>query len=416
MFAHFRRTDSWLGLGVATLALALFVLLALIVSPAWADTPPITLTADPPALPAGGGQVKLHIRLHNVKDARLDGQSLHGDKTDKTFDLTQTTTFTVTGKDKKHNNQPVTQSLTVVVAAAPTPEPTPVRVFNPLVGEFAFQTSNGHFLTALGGGGHGSNAVHTDATKIGGWEKFRLVPVGPAPTSGRPNYYAIMTSNGHYVTAVNGGGVIGDALHTDATNVAAWEIFRMFQQPGGYFTIQTVNGYLLTAVGGGGKTTDPIHTDGKSASGWEMWRLVKIGDLDNSVSYAIWSDFVSRYLTTTGAGGPHNDAVEPNAAQADSAAEFELMRQPDGTYAIYRVPYYLTALGGGGKGSAPFHLDAPQVGGWEKFSFSDQGDGTYIITTSGGGVLGINDQGKIATNGGVNHSSQLFRLIWESGF
>lgn len=42
-------------------------------------------------------------------------------------------------------------------------------------GTCAFQTSNRHFLTAVGGGGRITNVIHTDATNIDAWEKFSSV-------------------------------------------------------------------------------------------------------------------------------------------------------------------------------------------------------------------------------------------------
>jgi len=63
--------------------------------------------------------------------------------------------------------------------------------------------------------------------------------------------YALQTSNGIiYVTAVDGGGLAhgtaeSDNLHTDATRVGAWEKFRITDQGNCTYTIQTVSGYYL---------------------------------------------------------------------------------------------------------------------------------------------------------------------------
>ena len=35
-----------------------------------------------------------------------------------------------------------------------------------------FQTSNGHYLTAVGGGGRTTDVIHSDATRVGSWERF----------------------------------------------------------------------------------------------------------------------------------------------------------------------------------------------------------------------------------------------------
>jgi len=37
-----------------------------------------------------------------------------------------------------------------------------------------FQTVNGHYLTAVGGGGRTTDTIHTDATRVGAWEKFTV--------------------------------------------------------------------------------------------------------------------------------------------------------------------------------------------------------------------------------------------------
>lgn len=86
-----------------------------------------------------------------------------------------------------------------------------------------FQTVNGHYLTAVGGGGRTTDVIHTDAVAIGAWEKFTLVDSG----DGSPIHYGLLTVNGHYLTAVGGGGRVTDAIHSDATRVLAWEEFRV---------------------------------------------------------------------------------------------------------------------------------------------------------------------------------------------
>jgi hypothetical protein len=61
--------------------------------------------------------------------------------------------------------------------------------------------------------------IHSNATRLQGWEKFQLHPLGYG-------YYDITVADGHYLTAVGGGGLSsGDTLHTDATRVGSWETF-----------------------------------------------------------------------------------------------------------------------------------------------------------------------------------------------
>ena len=37
-----------------------------------------------------------------------------------------------------------------------------------------FQTVNGHYPTAVGGGGRTTDTIHSDATRVGSWEKFTV--------------------------------------------------------------------------------------------------------------------------------------------------------------------------------------------------------------------------------------------------
>ena len=39
----------------------------------------------------------------------------------------------------------------------------------------AIQTITGNFLTAVGGGGRTTDTMHSDATGVGAWEKFRFI-------------------------------------------------------------------------------------------------------------------------------------------------------------------------------------------------------------------------------------------------
>ena len=150
------------------------------------------------------------------------------------------------------------------VASASTATPAKSRIDG-----CSIQTANGHYLAAVGGGGR-ADVIHTNATTVGAWEKFSLVnsfdgatptmrrghvgrvlpdragqrradqrhdPSDPAPAAGLRggafnslglDLYDIQVADGHYLTAVNGGGLSsGDTLHTDATRVGSWETFRL---------------------------------------------------------------------------------------------------------------------------------------------------------------------------------------------
>jgi hypothetical protein len=144
-----------------------------------------------------------------------------------------------------------------------------------------FKTANGHYLTAVNGGGLAGvdaggqpiDVIHTDAVQAGGWETFTLVgPGGGAP-------YGIQTTNAHFLTAVGGGGRITDVIHSDATAMQGWEKFIVVKAPPApgdpqdVYSIQTIDGHFLTAVDGGGRTTDTIHSDATAINGWEKFHM-----------------------------------------------------------------------------------------------------------------------------------------------
>jgi hypothetical protein len=146
-------------------------------------------------------------------------------------------------------------------------------VFVPAGRRLAIQTNSGNYITAVNGGGVGGpGALHTDVTRIQGWEMFTFIEQG---CGGK---YAIQTANGNFWSAVNGGGVGGaDAIHTNATTVGAWELFTLAPLGGDAYAIKTANGRYLTALNGGGKATgDIVHTDATAVNAWERFRLIPV--------------------------------------------------------------------------------------------------------------------------------------------
>ena len=104
-----------------------------------------------------------------------------------------------------------------------------------LPGQFAIQTFLSEtFLTAVAGGGRIANAVHVNGTVVGPTEKFRLWASSTRQhTPENPEgflQYAIQTEDGTYITAVGGGGRSSDVLHTDATQPSTWEQFGLIPQ------------------------------------------------------------------------------------------------------------------------------------------------------------------------------------------
>jgi hypothetical protein len=167
------------------------------------------------------------------------------------------------------------------VASANTPRPSKTPAVSHDAGRIrpavngpitcAIQASRtGRYVTVVGGGGRTTDVIHTNATRIGAWEKITLIDSG----DGTPNIrYGLKTSNGHYLTAVGGGGRITNVIHSDATNLRAWEKFTMISLGHGSYAIQTIDGHYLTAVGGGGRITDTIHSDATVIRAWEVFRL-----------------------------------------------------------------------------------------------------------------------------------------------
>ena len=93
------------------------------------------------------------------------------------------------------------------------------------------------------------------------WTRFRLSRQGDGS-------YALQTIDGHYVTAVGGGGFAqgtsdSDTLHTDALQVLAWEKFRLVDQGDCTYAIQTVVSGRYLGPGAGGTST--LRSDLNSA-------------------------------------------------------------------------------------------------------------------------------------------------------
>jgi hypothetical protein len=137
------------------------------------------------------------------------------------------------------------------------------------------QTSRGFYLTAVGGGGRATDVMHTDATRVGSWEKFSLVYTGDGV------HYGIRTVFGYWITAVNSGGlnvgVVPDVLHSDATNLLNWEKFSLVYQGDGDAThpssygIQAFDGHYLSARDAGGRSTNTFDSDATSVRSWEKF-------------------------------------------------------------------------------------------------------------------------------------------------
>jgi hypothetical protein len=300
--------------------------------------------------------------------------------------------------------------------------------FERLPGQYAIETLlKETFLTAVGGGGRTSDAIHTDTTQPSAEGTFSLWVdraeriVTPQNAKGFLPY-AVQTASGNYLTAVDGGGRTSDVLHTDATEALAWEKFGLIPQTPAagiypanydwrrdspwYYALATSGGNYLTAVSGGGQTVDPtIHSDAIQANSWEMFRLICSGELMPGYQYAFRPVFPVDGYTMAAAAPPLGAGSGDLFMEALSApfldrkpwARFRLLQLDDGSYALQTWSRnYVTAVGGGDKASLAFHADAVTIGSWESFRILDQGDFTYVMQTSFGWYVGL------LPNGGPN--------------
>ena len=140
---------------------------------------------------------------------------------------------------------------------SPSPNPQP---YQPQV---ALLTAKGYLVSVAGNRDLDSKAAFsTNRKQVGAWEKFTIETVDQANHT-----FAIKTSSGKYITAVNGGGDAGAsgtawAVQTSATTIAQTETLILQMQEDGTYALMTSRGYYVTAVSGGGKAYagDPMQT------------------------------------------------------------------------------------------------------------------------------------------------------------
>ena len=114
-----------------------------------------------------------------------------------------------------------TLGLTGAASASPAHMAVPAFATNTQI--CTIQSFDGHYLSAIGGGGRTTDVIETNRTAISTWETFQLVPL----TGVGPGFYAIRTQTGNYLTAVNSGGIGSafEAIHSNATQIGTWEEF-----------------------------------------------------------------------------------------------------------------------------------------------------------------------------------------------
>lgn len=222
------------------------------------------------------------------------------------------------------------------------------------------QTVNGYFLMAPDGGGHAdSSAIVTDLhqfpygvyTDIA---KFRFVMV---PSVGN-GVSTIQTINGNFVTAVGGGGQLTNAVHTDAKTAQLWEYFRVPKcgdlGSGWTYAIQTENitNFTFTAPGGGGRTQGAIANGTIDSSA----RFTLIRQADGT--YALRTPNGINYVTAVGGGGRADDnAFHTDATQVQAWEKFRFLDQGDCRYTIQTVSGGF--VGSAAPGTAITNLSAP---------------------------------------------------------
>jgi hypothetical protein len=269
-------------------------------------------------------------------------------------------------------------------------------------------TDGDYFLLAAGGGGDISDSAiqtqfkyvldtgTTTPSPVGAFELFNVYKEGTA------NLFAFQTSNGNFITAVDGGGLTTDVLHTDAVSVGAWEQFRIAQTgPSGAFSvsIQTHSNNFLTAVGLGGKTTDAIHSDATKVGSWETFFIRKCGNLSpNASQYFIVDASKNQAIAARGGGGQTQNTIQFAGTNGNIPldwARFTIVPQSNGSYALQTINgNYVTAVDGGGldygtESSDNIHTDATVADAWEQFYIASPfADGSWVIQTSKGYYLG----------------------------
>ncbi len=129
--------------------------------------------------------------------------------------------------------------------------------------QYSIRWSGGaRFFTAVGGGGRTEDVIQIESLTAGPWERFIFLRQGDGS-------YAIRTASKNYVTAVDGGGLlpgatIRDVLHTDATKIGSWEKFKLLDRGNGDYAIQTTSGKYLVVLPTDG---NPVSTAADRALG-----------------------------------------------------------------------------------------------------------------------------------------------------
>ena len=147
----------------------------------------------------------------------------------------------------------------------------------------SIQTHSKNFLTAVGMGGKTTNAILSDAVAVGTWENFFVRKWHQ--DFGAIEYFIVDANKNQAIAARGGGGQTQNTIQFVGESGVPldWARFTLLLQSDGSFALRTVNGHYLTAVNGGGldygtTQTDNIHTDATVAKAWEQFRFIQSDD------------------------------------------------------------------------------------------------------------------------------------------
>jgi hypothetical protein len=132
------------------------------------------------------------------------------------------------------------------------------------------EAATGHLVQAKNGGGDGMGA---DSGNLGDWERLRMLECQTYVINAGETRRVVVfnTHDGHYVGAVGGG---GSHLMATATQVGPWERFYLHELGSGKVTLGCIDEiHFWTANGGGG---GPLAADKAAEKEWETFLLAVV--------------------------------------------------------------------------------------------------------------------------------------------
>lgn len=158
-----------------------------------------------------------------------------------------------------------------------SPSPNPL----PYLPQIVLMTAKGNFVKVVNNGGIKDDdmaAFSSNRTVAKGYESYTIEVIDRDMHT-----FAIKTHDGKYVTAVDGGGQAGTgdtkwALTTDATTIGKEETLVLEMQEDSTYALMTSDGYYITANHGGGQSFDgdPMRTNAKSIGPCETFSFQSI--------------------------------------------------------------------------------------------------------------------------------------------